>query len=330
MKVPRVPAGLIAAGVLTGAGGIALVGKGAKDLDVARKQVASADARHQARVDESNRRKAETNDRVAAFGRIQEECLAAVVVRMSGFLRRHQKQVRDNERLLVDGVDVTTQLLATTFRQNPADAVAWLSGAAGSVFAGTGTSGAVNKLANDYGVAGTGRKISTLAGAAKERAAKAFLGGGPKANGGGGMALGETALKFVTFGPGLLATGLVTKTMGVRALADAQNREAKVEVWCAELDLADSALAAVEQRADELTELLNKLRPTAVHELDALEAVPFDPDHHSTQLQKAMMLVLAVRDVAITSLLTPDGAIDEQSETLIVKYRPMTKEPDHE
>ena len=126
-------------------------------MDDARKQVATADARYRARVDEPDRRKAETNDRVAAFGRLQEECLAAVVVRMSDFLRRHQKQVRDNERLLVDGVDVTTQLLATTRRQNPADVAAWLSGAAGSVLAGTGTSVAVNKLANDYGVAGTGR-----------------------------------------------------------------------------------------------------------------------------------------------------------------------------
>ena len=43
-----------------------------------------------------------------------------------------------------------------------------------------------------------------------------------------------------------------------------------------------------------------------------------------------MMLVLAVLEVAITPLLNPDGAIDEQSKTLIVKYRPMTKEPDDE
>lgn len=326
MKMPRVPAGLIVAGVLTGAGGVALAGKGAKELDDARKQVAAADERYQARVDESARRRAETNERAVAFGRLQEECLVAVVVRMSDFLRRHEKQVRDSNRLLVDGVDVATQLLERPRGHDPADTVAWVTGAAGSVLAGAGTGAAVNKFANNYGVAGTGRKISTLAGAAKERAAKAFLGGGPKASGGGGMALGETVLKFVTVGPSLLAGGLVTKGMGTKALADAQKRETQVAVWCAELDLADGSLTAVDQRAGELTELLTKLRPAAAAELDKLEAVPFDPDKHAAQLQRTMMLVLAVRDVATTPLLTPDGDLDEQSETLTVKYRQMTKE----
>lgn len=218
MKMPRVPASLITASLLTGAGGIALAGKGAKDLDDARKQATAADERYQARVDESARRRAETNDRAVAFGRLQEQCLVAVVVRMSDFLRRHEKQVRDSDRLLVDGIVVATQILERPRGHDPADTVAWVTGAAGSVLAGAGTGAAVNKLANNYGVAGTGRKISTLAGAAKERAASAFLGGGPKASGGGGMALGDIVRKFVAVGPSLLVGGLVTKGMGIKAL----------------------------------------------------------------------------------------------------------------
>ena len=326
MTMLRVPASLIAAGTLTGAVGIALAGKGAKELDDARKQVAAADERYQARVDESARRRAETNMRAVAFGRLQEECLIAVVLRMSDFLRRHEKQVRASERLLVDGIDLATRQLVRAPGQEPAATVAWVTGAAGSVLAGAGAGAAVNKLANNYGVAGTGRKISTLAGAAKERAAKAYLGGGPKASGGGGIALGNIVNKFVVVGPSLLAGGMVTKGMAIKALADAQKRETQVNVWCAQLDLADGSLTAVDQRAEELTELLNKLRPAAEAELDELEAVPFDPDKHTTQLQRTMMLVLAVRDVATTPLLTTGGDLDEQSGTLTVKYRQMTKE----
>jgi hypothetical protein len=140
------------------------------------------------------------------------------------------------------------------------------------------------------------------------------------------MALGDIVLKFVTGGASLLAGGLVTKGMGIKALADAQKRETQVAVWCAELDLADGSLTAVDQRAEELTEVLNKLRPAATAELDKLEAVPFDPDKHAAQLQRTMMLVLAIRDVATTPLLTPHGDLDEQSEMLTVKYRQMTKE----
>lgn len=326
MKIPRVPAGLIAAGVFSGAGGIALAGQGAKQFDDARKQREAADERYQARLDESARRRADTNERIQALGRLQEECRVVVVGRMRDFLRRHEKQVRDSDRLLVDGIEVTTRLLEGPRGHGAADAGAWVTGAAGSVLAGAGTGAAVNKLANNYGVAGTGRRISTLAGAAKERAAKAFLGGGPKAMGGGGMALGNTVQKFVTVGPSLLAAGLVTIRMGMKAMEDAHARETQIAVWCAEIDLADGRLTAIDQRAEELTELLNGLRPAAKVELDKLESVPFDPEKHVAQLQKTMMLVLAVRDVAATPLLTPQRDLEEHSETLIVKYRPMTKE----
>lgn len=329
MRVPRVPASFIAAGVLTGAGGVALTGAGARDLDDARKQVAAADARHQERSDESDRRRRETNERAVALGSLQHDCLVAVVVRMSDFLRRHEKQVRHADRLLVDGVDVATRLLESPRGQESVRTVAWVvSGAAGSVLAGAGAGAAANSFAVKYGVAGTGRRISTLAGAARERAAKAFLGGGPKINGGGGMSFGGTVLNFVTAGSGLLAAGVVAKSMGVKALAVAQERETQVAVWCAERDLADSCLTAIDQRAEELTELLQQLRPSATAELDRLEAVPFDPDEHAAQLHRTMMLVLAVRDVATTPLLTPGGKLDAQSETMIVKYRPMTKETD--
>ena len=62
----------------------------------------------------------------------------------------------------------------------------WLTGASNTAIAGLGTAGAISAAVEKYGVAGTGAKITDLAGAAKEKAAAAYRGGGPIKNGGGG------------------------------------------------------------------------------------------------------------------------------------------------
>ena len=327
MRFLRVPTGLIAAGVAAGAGGLGLGAKGAKDIADARAQNTATDERLQARELAYAARLELTNWRLEAFGLLQEQSLVAVVQRMSQFLRRHEKQVRESERELVDGLEVSTNLLSLPAAHNPADPVTLVAGAVGSVLAGAGVGAGLDKAVMKYGLAGTGRKILTLSGAARTAAAEALLGGGPKAGGGGGRALGLIARKYMKGGTGVLAAGAVAKLTGAKALADAQERQAQVAAFCAEMDLDEAALTAVDQRADELTELLDKLVPRAVSALDTLESVAFDPDRHAEQLQRTMMLVLAVRDVATTSLLTPEDILDERSETLSIKYRNLTREP---
>lgn len=327
MKVPRVPARLIAAGVAAGAGGLGLGAKGAMDIAAAQAQNAATDERLQARELAHEARREQTAQRLTAFGRLQEQSLVTVVQRMSEFLRRHEKQVRENERELVDGLEVSTNLLSLPAPHNPADPLTLAAGAVGSVLAGAGAGTGLDKAVMRYGIGGTGRKISSLSGAARTAAAEAWVGGGPKASGGGGRALGLIARKYAKGGTGVLAAGIAAKLTGVKALADAQKREAQVAIFCAEMDFDEAALTAVDQRVDELTELLDKLVPRAVAALDILELVPFDPDRDAEQLQRTMMLVLAVRDMATTPLLTPEGDLDERSETLSIKYRKLTREP---
>ena len=328
MKASRASAGLIGL-VATSAVGAALAGgKGAKDYADAQKQNAATDEKRQARETASVRRHDETNQRVLKLGQLQQKCQEDVVDRMRAFLRRHEKQVRDSERLFADGVDVTIRLLERSGGLEVADIGAWAAGAAGSVAVGTGTGVAVNKMVHTYGIAGTGKKISELSGAAREKALKAFAGGGPIANGGGGIKRGELIFKGLTWSSGLLAGGLVTKAMGKKALADAQAYAAAVSIWCGKQELVDAYLDAVDMRVDELTTVLNRLRAAAVTELEALESVPFDVEQHGAEFQRAWVLVLAVRDVANAPLLTDDGELDERSETVIVKYRPMMKEND--
>lgn len=117
--------------------------------------------------------------------------------------------------------------------------------------------------------------------------------------------------------------------MGKKALADAQAYAAAVSIWCGKQELVDAYLDAVDMRVDELTTVLYRLRAAAVTELEALESVPFDIEQHGAEFQKAWVLILAVRDVANTPLLTDDSERDERSKTVIVKYRPMMKENDN-
>lgn len=202
MVLPLIPAVLIAVGAATGGGGLALGGKGAYDIKQASGQLKEARDRYERRRARSEQSVAATNRRLEDLRAQQKQALSDVVVRMVDFLRRHEKQVRESERLLVDGIDADMTQVPGLVALD-VDAVAWAGDALGSAIVAAGTNAGVAAAAG-FGVASTGAAISGLSGAAAESATLALLGGGSLAAGGGGMALGLTALNFVTFGPALL------------------------------------------------------------------------------------------------------------------------------
>lgn len=121
------------------------------------------------------------NQRLIDFSALQREAFTGVVQRMVVWLRSHAKQVRESDRLLVDGLEVSLSLMPPTVGREEAVA-GWLTGASNTALAGLGTAGAVTTAVEKYGVAGTGSEVSDLAGAAKQKAAAAFRGGGPLKN----------------------------------------------------------------------------------------------------------------------------------------------------
>jgi len=329
MVLPLIPAVLIAVGVATGGGGLALGGKGALDLKKASREIKEARNRYGRRHAASEQRVAATNRRIEGLGEQQQQALTDVVLRMGEFLRRHEKQVRDSERLLVDGLDATMHHVPGLGKLD-VEAGAWIGGVVGSATAAAGTGMGVTAAATGFGVASTGAAISGLSGAAAEGAALAFLGGGSLAAGGGGMALGAAALNFVTIGPALLVGGFVTKSQGTKAVTKAEAYGAKIAVAIAELDETDALLDAVDDRVSELGDLLSKLTERAVSALDLLESEPFDPELHAPRFQQAITLVMAVRDVAASPIIDPaSGELSERSANLTVKYRAMTREQDN-
>ena len=327
MVLPLIPVALIAIGAVTGGGGVALGGMGALDIKKAMDQQNEARSRYERCVKRSERRLAVANRHLENLGKQQEQALVDVVLRMAEFLRRHQKQVRESERLLVDGVGADMSQVPGLAKLD-VDAVSWIGGAIGSATAAAGTSMGVTAAATSFGAASTGAAISGLSGVAAESATLAFLGGGSLASGGGGMALGAAALNIAIIGPALLVGGFVTKGQGTKAVTKAAEYGAKVAVAIAELDETDARLGAVRARVSELGSLLTDLTEKSVKALDHLEFEPFDAKAHAPRFQKALSLVMAVRDVAAAPVIDASGELTEQSANLTVKYRAMTKEAD--
>ncbi|OBF29764.1 hypothetical protein [Mycobacterium sp. ACS4331] len=327
MVLPLIPVALIAIGAVTGGSGLALGGKAALDFKKAQSQLKDAGKRYEDCRAKSEARVAETNESLADLGQEQQQALTDVVVRMAEFLRRHQKQVRENERLLVEGLDATMNQIPGLAGLD-VNAASWIAGAVGSAATAVGAGSGVTAAAGMLGVASTGTAISGLSGVAAQNATMAFLGGGSLASGGGGMALGATALNFVTLGPALLVGGFVAHTQGDRALTKAREECARIAVAIAELDELDAKLSAIDSRTEELRDVLTALRERAVAALDLLESEPFEPAEHASRFQHAMTLAVAVRDVAAAPIVDETGDLTASSEEVTVKYRPMVEEGD--
>ncbi|MFE6507624.1 hypothetical protein ACFVDI_05675 [Nocardioides sp. NPDC057767] len=323
-----IPIAIIAVGAVTGGTGVALGGKGALDIKTAKDRIKKAGEKYDERRAQSVEKVAETNDAVGVLADQQRRAITDVVLRMSDFLKRNAKNVRDNEKLLVDGLEVAfgavpnPEMLRTS-------ATTWMGGIVTSVATGAGVSAGVPLAVSTFGAASTGTAISTLSGAAATNATLAALGGGSLAAGGGGMALGAAALNVVTIGPGLLVAGLVVKGEGQKALTHAKEIEATINTQIAKLDETDARLGAIDLRVAELSSLLERLVDLATDALDTLEAEPFDPAAHAARFQHALAMTIAVRDVAATPILDQDGNLTEASEQVTVTYRPFTAEDTH-
>lgn len=331
MKATRASAGLIGVIITSGIGAVVASGKGAKDYADAKELMGTADEKRLAREAASERRHVETNERVMALGDLQQQCQADVLDRMRDFLQRNEKQIRNSRRLIADGVDVAVDLVQEPSRLDVGEIRAWVTGAASSITVGAGAGRALDNAVRSFGTARTGRRISGLSGAAQKNALKAFAGGGPIAQGGGGIKRGELLIRGLTVSSGLLVGALVTGAKGKKALADAHAYATTVSVWCDRQAIVDAYLDAVDLRVTELETVMLRLSAAAQTELEVLESlepVPFDIEAHGTEFQRAWLLVLALRDVANTPLLTSDGELDQRSETVIVKYRQSTKEND--
>lgn len=325
MVLPLVPAVLIGAGVVTGASGVVLGLKGGYDIKKANSRIQEDGSRY-----DQERRRLEahelvTNESLMALGIRQQQANHLVVERMIAFLRRHEKQVSEGEKLLVDGLESTPGAVALGVGLGH-DAISWMRGILRAAVTGVGIKAGIATAVTSFAAASTGTAISTLSGAAATSATYAFLGGGSLAAGGGGMAVGAAALNFVTIGPAILVSGLVVAGKGEKAKTRARENEATINIAIAEMQETKARFDAIIARAEELEELLDQLVVRGRSALDLLESEPFDPSHHAARFQQALTLTMAVRDVASTQVVDESGDLNEETATVKVRYRTLVKE----
>lgn len=320
---------MIVTGVVTGACGVGLATKGGYEIKKASSRIQEASERYSRNRRTMEVYEADTNAALRSLGARQEEAFHDVVQRMADFLRRHQKLVSESEKLLVDGLDpVSGEVrLDSGLGQDP---IAWLRGIAGSAATGVGVNKGITSAVRKSARAGTGRPISTLHGAAEKSATQAFLGGGPKASGGGGEAAGNIALQFATGGPAMLVSGFVVAVQGEKAKSKARKFEASVNIAIAEMQATKARFDAIVGRASELESLLEQLVMRAASALDILESEPFDPDRaeHAVRFEQARTLTYAVLDVASAKVVDESGVLNEESASMKVRYRALIKESD--
>lgn len=324
MVLPLIPVAIIAVGALTGGGGLVLGGKGALDIKKATDRINKSQRTYEVRRTLAEQHVDEVNARLAAWGTEQEQALSTVVVRFAAFLQRNSKQVRDSEKLLADGLEVSDERVVGPDGIDR-NAWSWVTGVAASAVVGGGVNVATTSAVVSLGAASTGAAISGLSGAAAQSATLAWLGGGALSAGGGGVALGATVLNVVAIGPALLMGGFVAKGQGKKAITKAMEKQAEVDIAIAQLDATKTLLESVDLRVVELHSVLSGLVAQALDSLEILESEPFVAAQHAERFQSALLLVKAVKEVALAPVLDEEGNLSAEGSTLTMKYRKMAE-----
>ncbi|MCY7412426.1 MAG: hypothetical protein LH471_05225 [Salinibacterium sp.] len=320
MVLPLIPLVLIGTGAGTGIVGAVVGAAGLVKFRRASTIHERARVQYEACLARTGHKARQTNGRIRRYGRQQGHARRHVVIRMADFMRRHQRQVTQSAAQLLSGLDVEIPELPEFAGVLTAD-VRWLSGAATAAATGAATAVGVPALVGAVGTASTGAAISGLSGAAASSATAAWLGGGSLAAGGGGVALGATALNFVTIGPTLLVTGLVLNGQGEKTMTRARGYEAEMRIAVEQQGAFCNRLDDVQARVSELSTVLRELIGRAQASIRELEQVQFDPIQHADMFRQTMRLVLAVRDFGTVPILDEDGELNGATDKLIIKYR---------
>lgn len=170
----------------------------------------------------------------------------------------------------------------------------------------------------------TGTAIATLSGAAATNATLAFLGGGALSIGGLGMAGGTMVLGGLVAGPALAVMGFV---VGAKASANKDTAYANLDKsleYEEEVKTVQVLCKAIRMRATLFTRLLIKLDAILAPLIDSLSHIIETSGTDFSQYTKEekavvaanLSLVKAIKAILDTPILTEDGALTKESESI--------------
>lgn len=199
--------------------------------------------------------------------------------------------------------------------------------------AGLGAYGLVGMLAS----ASTGTAISALSGAAATNATLAWLGGGALGTGSlaYGMAGGMAVLGATVLGPAMLVAAFVLDSNADKALTEAKEYSAEVDIAIEKIEAAKMLVEAVRKRVREITEVIIRLSDkleifvaklkTLVNKHLKNNSVDFN-DLNETEKEtifNCVNLVMALKTIIEVKIVKDDFKVTDESKTLIQKSRKL-------
>jgi len=263
-----------------------------------------------------------TNKLAEEYGQQQLNVKIDTIGRFVAFIEQIGQRTKQDMEFL-DGLEGLSVQQIQEYKADVMEAEHFFKGGMKAVVAGAAAGQAATSLVTSVGVAGTGAAISGLSGADAWNATLAWLGGGSLAAGGGGMALGTVVLGGITVAPALAVGGFVIAGKGEKALTEAKEYEAKVNVEIAKLETAKEFLQQVRRRIDELSVVVDNLNKCAVVSLNQLESQPFDRKRDTAKFQQVALLIKALAEIMKTPILDSEGKLNPATANVQAKYRTL-------
>ena len=200
----------------------------------------------------------------------------------------------------------------------------------GSGFASVGLMGTpamVTATVTACCAASTGVPISSLSGAAASNAVLAWLGGGPLASGGGGVAAGKlvmgTLTATATVGLAVIAVGTLASIFYAKKATESEEYLSDIKQWAAETEQSWIVLDGIKSRVLELRNVTEELEQRAIVELADLEPYvdSFDPNDKKQvkEFQEAAIMVKSMSELAQTPILDENGNFNENAKIVMAK-----------
>lgn len=309
--VPVIIIGANAVGIA--AGGVSGV-RGGMKIRRGRKLVRESLATHDARLREAREHRAQLQTLLRVYGDQRLDSSRRVLERAIAYLRAQGRLAELREIVPLAEVPMDDPVLPELPKLNSSSTAAATTILTAAQAANASPAALMN-AAVQLGKASTGAAVKGLSGAAAKNASLAWLGGGAKAVGGGGMALGSAMGPLTAVGTAVTIAGLGANAIGEQTLTKATSAAADVDIASRSLGLFRTYLDATDTRTRELSESLEDLTLKAEHALTDLEESQLEIEGSEHLLGRTLNLVAAVGEIIRSDVLPESGVSDADSQS---------------
>jgi hypothetical protein len=289
-----------------------------------------ADALLESLNKENERKRQESNEILADFGKTRLEALKSTVGVFLKYIEVLGHNYKEKEYEILGKIDIKPEQIKEleSVEMNASNALGTVA-ASGSLAAAalTGVPSAVTWGVGAFATASTGTAISSLSGAAATNATLAWLGGGSIAAGGGGMAAGATVLAGITYASmGVLAlasAGLISSAYYSKKYTEATQYLESVKEYRSKLHLGWELMNRINQRARELKSITLELQGRIENSLLYLEPLIYDfqntDEYYLQTFQECAIMVKAMSELSQTPIMDEQGNLSNASNVIVSK-----------